>query len=121
MNFLVPYRIYPCSVLFSFGQSDKELSAELKKQKVKRSGLHKYHPQDAAVTVHYENGFTLIRMRVVPSTPEDWGKLAHEISHAVFFLMEFIGATLCRESCEAYTYAVEYLMTEACKRILPGE
>lgn len=39
-----------------------------------------------------------------------FGVIAHEVLHAVNFIMDFVDIELCQESEEAYTYLVEYLI-----------
>jgi hypothetical protein len=120
MNFVLPYYIYPCRVMFSFGETNSELAAALVSHMTAeaiREGLHLMEPEDAGKTTTYNNGFTLVRMRVTPHLPEDMGVLAHEIGHAVINLMLYIGMPLSRESAEAYTYLIEYLTTEVNKRL----
>jgi hypothetical protein len=119
VNFLVPYTVYPFDVMFSFGQSDKDVLAALKAHGVaRRDKAYKLSPGDEAITVHYDTGFTLIRMGVVPKTPEAYGSLQHEIFHAVIYLMQYVGASLNEGSNENFAYIIGYLTRESYKKLL---
>lgn len=122
MNIIVPRSIYPSDLMCSFGESDKELRERLKAFGVRVKGTaHKYPPQASGITAHYENGFTLIRMRVVPKCPEDYSVLAHEIFHAAGFILEYAGHPLQGAENEAYAYLVEYLTREIYKVLMKPE
>jgi len=63
-------------------------------------------------------GATIIRLWNYPTYPEDFGSLAHEIFHAVSFVMYRIGQTLeIRVSDESYAYLIGYLTTQIYKKL----
>jgi hypothetical protein len=68
--------------------------------------------------VIFECGATIIRLWNYPTYPEDFGSLAHEIFHAVSFVMYKIGQTLeIRVSDESYAYLIGYLTKEIYKKL----
>lgn len=116
-NFTLSYVIYPFDIMFSFGESDKELFPKLK-----RMGIG--DPEDCNIsgitqarTVMFREGPTIIRMKRIPKSPEDFGHLHHEIFHAVDFLFTRISIELCEKSGEAYAYLIQYLTEQVYKRI----
>jgi hypothetical protein len=58
---------------------------------------------------------TLIRLKNYPTTATDHGIIAHEIFHAVDFLLERIGIKLSGDSGEAYAYLIGYVTQEVYK------
>jgi hypothetical protein len=119
MNFLVPYTVYPFDVMFSFGQTDKELVVDLKNNSVNtRDKSYKYEQGEAAKYVHYTDGFTLIRLKEIPKSPEDYGHLQHEIFHAVTCLMAYVGASLNDGSNESFAYVIGYLTERVYTKIM---
>lgn len=69
-------------------------------------------------TVHSLNGGqTIIRLKTKPFDAYTYGVLAHEIFHAVDFIMRRIGITLSSDSDEAYTYLMGYVTREFFKAI----
>lgn len=116
-NFIIPYVIYPFDIMFSFGETDIQLYSKLK-----REGITDFSDCDIggitkARTVMFKEGPTLIRMRHIPKSPEDFGHLQHEIFHAVDFLFMRISIELCDKSGEAYAYLIQYLTEQVYKRI----
>lgn len=53
----------------------------------------------------------------MPKSVTDYGTLAHEIFHAVTFILTRIGMSLTNESDEAYAYLIGYLTKEIYKHI----
>jgi hypothetical protein len=119
MNFIINYTIYPFDLMFSFGQSDKELRADLKKiPGIKPGTDYKFEQSEDGKYVYWNNGFTLIRMKAIPLTPYEFGVLQHEIFHAVTCLMQHVGVILSDESNESYAYAVGFLTKEVYSKIM---
>ncbi len=119
MNFIIPYQIYPFSVLFSFGDKDREVFKILKEHGIKKPGTdYKMAPDEFGITAQFDNGFTLIRMHEIPKTPEGYAVLQHEIFHGVIWLMQHVGAALNDESNENFAYVIEYLTREVYKKIM---
>lgn len=114
-NFIIPYVVYPFDYMFSFGQSDENLFKLLRNKGIVDPEV--VIIRGNARCVMFENGQTVIRLRVVPSKPHEYGYLQHEIFHAVDFLFNRIGIELSEKSNEAYAYLIEYLTKEVYERI----
>lgn len=108
---IIPYVIYPFNVIVSF-QKFSELEKTLKEI------LHEdvwdeikiFDNDFSARTVMFSSGQTCICFRKFYH-----GIVAHEVFHAVDFLMDKIGMSLVPESNEAYAYLIEYLTNEIYK------
>lgn len=118
MNIIIPRTIYPCDLMVSFGETDKALRQHLRTYGVKATDkAHKLEREMLGVTATYNNGFTLIRMREVPTTPEGYAILAHEVFHAAGFILEFAGHNTSGAANEGYAYLIEYITREVLKAI----
>lgn len=107
--FIVGHAGYPFDVTVAIGVSDDEIVRALEK----RCDLSPHdretlsmQPHGSGRTVMLDGGGTLIRLNSFTGTPDEWGHLAHEIFHAVEFLMAHIGILLSRDSDEAFAYAI---------------
>jgi hypothetical protein len=114
-NFIVDLKVYPFHVMFSFTQTDDELLKCLKKYNIDTRGdSWKLEKTVRGRCVSFKDNQTLIRLRNYPKTTEDFGVLAHEIFHAVSFIMYKVGMKLKIDcSDEAYAYLIGFL-TEEC-------
>ena len=103
---IVSYVVYPFDVAIAFNMSYKSLREKL--FKLLPSETHvKIELLDGAYdakTVMFSTGQTVIHFKTI-----DEGIVAHEVFHAVDFLMERIGCRLAEDSNEAYAYLVQYL------------
>lgn len=112
VNRIIPLVVYPFDVMISIGQSDQELKKVLNKYGVDVSDnvWHFRSPTSNGRTVMFPGNQTLIRLRHAPKTPKQKGEFAHEVFHAVTFVMDRIGMKLivCK-SDEAYSYLTGYL------------
>lgn len=120
LNFIVPLVIYPFDVMVSIGQNDDQLGAVLDKlnlsnEDIKNCQYEKEGCKGRAVV--FESGACFIRIRKLPTTPNEFATLAHEIFHVVTFVMDRIGMKLdVMVSDEAYAYLIGYLTEEIYKR-----
>jgi hypothetical protein len=122
LNFIINYTVYPFDLMFSFGQTDKELRAELKKiNGIKIGSDYKFEDGEDGKYVYWVNGFTLIRLRCIPKEAYHFGVLQHEIFHAITCLMDHVGMKLTDESNESYAYLIGYATTEVYERIFNAE
>jgi len=111
---VIPYVVYPFDVMVSFHSTYMELEKELK------SGLPEFCWDDISrfaatyegKTVRFENGFTCMSISNI-----DHRTIAHEVFHAVEFLMEHIGIKLTYETDEVYAYVIGYLTDEIYKLV----
>jgi hypothetical protein len=113
-NVVIPLVIYPFDVMVSCGQSDEELIKELTKKGVDaEEEKHLWQlasPTAPGRTAMFSRGQTILRLRNFPDTSFDYGCLAHEVFHAVTFIMWKIGMKFkIMKSDEAYAYLVGYL------------
>lgn len=107
-NFIVSYQVYPFDVLVSISQSDDEvvrilkgLGVDVDLECIRLKGIGK--------CTMLESGKTIIRLKHYPNTPVGKSTLAHEVYHAVCFLMDHIGMRMSSDSEEAYAYLIGYL------------
>lgn len=103
--------------MFSFGESDKVLYRRLKEMGINDYDLCDISGMTTARAVVFQDGQSIVRMKRVPLTAEEYGILQHEIFHAVYFLFTKIGIKLCDKSDEAFAYTIQYLTEQVYKRI----
>jgi len=125
-NFIVPLVIYDFDIMFSVGESNyqiyKAVEQRLKDEDFKifqdDEMLFKMPETTNGRTVHnLIGGQTIIRLRSKPKNPQGYSVLAHEIFHAVDFIMRHIGITLSPDSDEAYAYLIGYVTREFFKAV----
>lgn len=117
INFILPLVVYPFDVMVSFGQSDDQLKDCLKKRGIKWDEILEMPPTGLGRTAMLDGNQTILRLKDVPISVTDYGTLAHEIFHAVVFILDRVGIELCRQSDEAYAYLIGYITKEIYKRI----
>lgn len=123
INFIVNLGVFPFDVMVSIGQSDKQLCKNLDdtgmpfdKQDI--DNLKYTSNKCKGRYVLFSNNASLIRIRNLPSTPNDYGTLSHEIFHAVSIILDHLGVKLVIEtSCEVYAYCIGYLTENIYKEI----
>ena len=112
-TFVISYELYPFDVMVT--------TAELS-QIVKQNAARGYQLSDEEKqllemegdgrTVMLDGRQTIIRLKREPVCPETIAFMVHEVFHAVEILFDRIGLSLCRQSAEAYAYAIQYLTQE---------
>lgn len=119
LNFIIPLVVYPFDVIVSISESDEALFKKLKKRgiDVADTNLSVYSNTTRGRTIIFSGNQSLIRMYELRDTPEWYGNLAHEVFHAVEFILERVGMKLTMKSDEAYAYLVGYITTEIFKRL----
>lgn len=119
LNFIIPLTVYPFDVMVSISESDEVLFDKLKKKgvDVADTNLHVYSDTQRGRTILFKGNQTLVRMYELRDTPEWHGNLAHEIFHAVEFILERVGMKLTIDSDEAYAYLIGYITTEIYKHL----
>jgi hypothetical protein len=118
--FFVEHGGYPFDVMVTIGMDLEEV-----RQRLEDFGVELTDDDEesfeadrllAGRTVMLEGGQSVIALVAFDGTPVCYARLAHEVFHAVTFLMERIGMKLCSKSDEAYAYAVagltESILTE---------
>lgn len=125
-NFIIALHIYPFDIMFSINESDLSVCNAVKDRLVDSD--YKVFEEDDILfhmptncdgrTVHnIEGGQTIVRLRSKPNDPHGYSVVAHEIFHAVDFIMRRIGITLGSDSDEAYAYLIGYVTREFFKAI----
>lgn len=117
LNFIVPLVVYPFDVMVSFGQSDEEIANSLKKKGWRWDDLLKLKG-DGKFIIFPDINAAVIRMKYIPDYEEGKGTLAHEIFHAITYILDRVGMELkIGHSDEAYSYLIGYLTKEIYKKL----
>lgn len=120
-NFSVQVDLYNYDLMFSFAETDEQVVSGLVKRGYKKDKIGDIGfstDTSAGCYIVTPTGAGMIRMRDIPKTSFHFGCLAHEIFHAVEYLMEAVGMPHSKEfSSEAYAYAIQYI-TEQCYKKL---
>ena len=117
-NIVIPLVIYPFDIMFSFGETDKQLENRLSNHGVNVDEEKHYlftNHTELGRTCVFSGGQTLIRMKRLPQTCNDFGTLQHEIFHSVEFLMERIGVKHSVDCGECYAYLIGYITEQVYK------
>lgn len=120
MHFILPLRIYPFDVLISVGQTDRELKSVLNEYGEKRNDYQFLMNLDETVlarTAILPSNRTIIRFNNDIPQSKLVGLIAHEVFHAVVYIMSRIGMKLKPCSDEAYAYLIDYMTQEIYNRI----
>ncbi len=122
INFIIKMDIYPFDIMISIAQTDSQLGRLLDKYhlSVEDILLCKYTNDNcvARAAMFNTNNASIIRLRHLPKTPEDYGTLAHEVFHAATFIMDRIGVELkVLVSDEAYAYLIGFITRSIYKEI----
>ena len=115
---LIEATIFPCDILFSLAdhQSICEYIEKKKKYKLNNDEIEKLKMNGRGRTVRFENGQVIMRLKTYKTkTGFDLADLTHEISHAVFMILDYIGVRPTNDDDEVYAYYSEYLMREILK------
>lgn len=113
---------YPFIFVFAVGYDDDEIIQKVSRRfKIKMSDYERSitsMPCDnQGQTTHYGGSLCLIRFNDFDDSPEDHGRLSHEIHHAVQFMMEWIGTKLTQDTSESYAYLDQYLTEKFIKEM----
>lgn len=120
-SFVVDMQVYPFQVMVSIGQDDNQLGRVLDKYNLTEDDIRACawpSPYTKGRAVLFSTNASIIRLRGLPETSEDYGTLAHEIFHIASFVLDRIGTPLqVNVSDESYAYLIGYLTTEIFKKI----
>lgn len=115
MNFIIPLVIYPFDIMFSVGETDKQLRKKLKaalhedafKQAYSDDFLEGFNPNGDAGQALFIPGHkqTIIRLGKHPSV----GVAAHEIFHGCEMILRHLKMPLSTTNDEAYAYLIQYV------------
>lgn len=114
--FIVPHGGYPFDVMVCIGASDAEVIAALRDRRIEPTaeelkGLDMGQTVEGCAVILSGNG-TVLRLKNFNGSPKCLGRLAHEVFHACDMMLYRIGMRPSDDSCEAYAYAIQHLMTE---------
>jgi hypothetical protein len=113
---IISWEIYPFDLLFCYNCSDKNIRDYVEKnfyKLTKREEKNLTFSNMVGGTVMLEGGQTILWIK----NKHDLGVLAHEVYHAVCFLMDRIDVQLSESSEEAFAYAIEFMMNKIKKII----
>lgn len=108
MMFVVGHAGYPFDVLVAIGEKHERVVGWLKRHSdlcEQDADMLRMRTGGKGRTVMLTSGQSVIQLLRL-DTADDAGHLAHEVFHAVEFLMRRIGITLCEASDEAFAYAI---------------
>lgn len=121
LNFIIPLVVYPRDIMVSFGETHDEVNKHLSKYNIELDEDERNHFDRSVClgrTILFPTNQTLIRMKRIPGTTQEFGTLAHEIFHAASFILGRMGMPLQLEvSDEAYAYLIGYLTEEIYNKI----
>jgi hypothetical protein len=111
-SFVVDNGTYPFDVAVFIGHSHKEICDFIEKRKNYKLSNDEFeilHRHGKAKTTMLKGGQTILQITNEVDDVKFKALLAHEIFHAVEFLMEKIGSKYNIESGETWAYQIEYL------------
>lgn len=119
INFIIPLVVYPFTVVVFINTDNDDVEKILTERQINYTDVNVRQGSDTrrGRTIIFKDNNVLIRMFEFKRNPSGYGYLAHEIFHAVEFVMERIGMKLSNKSNEAYTYLVQYLTKEIYKKL----
>jgi len=114
INFIINLQVYPFDLMISISQSDEQLGRSLDPYgdlPMKEIESCRYPSERCRGRyVMFSTGASLIRLRHLPSTPDDYGILQHEICHVVASVLDSVGMKLkILTSDEAYAYLTQFI------------
>lgn len=113
INFIIRMDVYPFDIMVSIAQTDNQLGSVLDKYPLTQQDIRSCQysrPTSPACAALFSTNASIIRMRKLPRTPEDYGSLAHEVFHVVSFIMDRVGMKLkIMVSDEAYAYLIGFV------------
>lgn len=118
ISFIIDLVVYPFDILVSIEQSDKDFMRDIRKnippnclkEFEKDSSILNLRETTNGRTISLESGETIIRLKKWPITPRDSGIVAHEILHAVTFILWRMGIHFeIEKTDEVYAYLIGYI------------
>lgn len=118
MNFIIKLVVYPFDVMVSIDEDDEILEAALKRKGITYDNILNMPVGSLGRCAMLNGGQTVIRLKTQCQPHLMCSVIAHEIFHAVTFIMYRIGVKLEIEvSDEAYAYLIGHLTSEIHKRL----
>jgi hypothetical protein len=122
LAFTLKLVVYPFDIRFSFGESDEEVKRWLKRNGVDSKdeieGAEYEGERGQARACMFECGASLVRLRKIPKTAEEFGQLQHEITHIVMFVLYHTLHTPHNlDTSEPYAYLTQYITEQVYNKI----
>lgn len=120
-NFIIDLVVFPFDIMFSIGESDEDLQKNLKNnihpscyKDIEDMSAFKFGATTKGRTVNLETSHqTIIRLPSLPAGASDNGTVAHEILHAVSFILWRMGIPFeIEKTDEVYAYLIGYVTTK---------
>lgn len=113
---LISYKVFPFDVLVTWNTTDEEVKKYLKRKygielSDEDSKLLSFEDTGRGRSMMLDTNQTIIRFKNKP----DMGVIAHEVNHAVFFLMDRVNIKHSFDCDEIWAYLTEYLVNEIVK------
>lgn len=117
-NFIVPLVVYPFDIMFSVGETDKQLRDAINDRLEDEHAkvflydelLFNVPETRKGYTLHnLIGGQTVVRFK---KNKPDIDIVAHEIFHAIEFIFDRIGLPHSRDTSESWAYAIQYVTKE---------
>ena len=116
LNFVVNTGVYPVDIMVSLGETDIEFERKLRRFTYIKD--HQVKMKGSGRCVFLDNGACYIRLWNYPERSSDFGSLSHEILHAVFAVLGYVGVKFEDNiSEEAFTYLIGYLTNQIYKKL----
>lgn len=114
-HFIIPYHVYPYNLYVSINESDKKMSAGLKKwvRKSDKKQVDIFMEEKCkGLSWIFDGGKSIIRFTKFKNNNESIGDVAHEAFHAVEFLFDWIKLKYDIDtSSETWAYLLGYITT----------
>lgn len=112
----IPMHLYPFNVVVSIGHTDKQLDTILRRKGVAAiddRNMALYGIGSAKYCLWPGDNLSLIRLKALPRSANDYGGLMHEILHVVISVLRVVGMQIeeGQGADEAYTYLMSYLVS----------
>lgn len=127
LNFIIPLVLFPFDIMVSIGQSDSQFQRSVRghlppdclKDLETDPAILKLGHTTQGRTINLSTGHqTLIRIKNHPKTDQDYGTLAHEIFHAVSFILWRMRIDLgIEQTDEVYAYTIGYVTQQIYKKL----
>lgn len=116
-NFIVSLHIYPFDIMFSIGQTDKQLKKRLKtfdETLPDCDGIIKDLNMEGSngLCLMLKRGSHIVRLKNNDGSTKWKSTLVHEIFHVVYNTLTKVGVNLSDDSEEAFAYLIWYITGE---------
>jgi hypothetical protein len=114
--FIIHLDIYNHDILVYFGSDHMHLQGILKRY-IKNDDVKVFDGEYLALCGMFKDGQLCIHFKEIPKRASQFGRMAHEIHHAVTFLFKKLDTPLSDDTMEPYAYLTGFIYTQILKRI----